>query len=274
MKNQEKKLKKQLKESRKNVKMLKKLINESDKPMEFNRWYEVRMGDFDFIIFTGDERFLAISNDELHIVDESISVEDYLAEYSMYSYNLVGDDVVLYILSEIALRKGYKAGVKCIFGSEKGVRELKSNTFLIDDGVLVSLWEGELGDDGELLGDLIMNNGIWAEIVKSENDTNGVEKLIKDELTKVDAELERQERISILNEVKSNKQLRVNLDVELQRLKSLDNSRERSLAITKLQECIMWLGMDLKRLNEPNPYPDSYKPENSKIAPTADGMKM
>lgn len=75
-------------------------------------------------------------------------------------------------------------------------------------------------------------------------------------------------------DIKSNKQLRVNLDNELQILKSLSRSRERSLSITKLQETIMWLGMDLKRLNEPNPYPDSYNPNNSKIAPTADGMKM
>jgi hypothetical protein len=74
--------------------------------------------------------------------------------------------------------------------------------------------------------------------------------------------------------VKCNKQLRVSLDAELQKLKKLNGSRERSLTITKLQEAIMWLGMDLKRLNEPNPYPDSYKPENDKIAPTADGMKM
>ena len=74
--------------------------------------------------------------------------------------------------------------------------------------------------------------------------------------------------------VKCNKQLRVSLDTQLQNLKKLSRSRERSLAITKLQESIMWLGMDLKRLNEPNPYPDSYKPENAKIAPTADGMKM
>ena len=74
--------------------------------------------------------------------------------------------------------------------------------------------------------------------------------------------------------VKCNKQLRVSLDAELQKLKKLSGSRERSLTITKLQEAIMWLGMDLKRLNEPNPYPDSYKPENAKIAPTADRMKM
>lgn len=60
----------------------------------------------------------------------------------------------------------------------------------------------------------------------------------------------------------------------LQTLKDLPKSRERSLAITKLQEAIMWLGMDLKRLNEDNPYPDSYDPTNTKIAPTADNLKL
>lgn len=76
------------------------------------------------------------------------------------------------------------------------------------------------------------------------------------------------------DEIKSNKQLRVDLDKHLQKLKELPKSRERSLSITKLQEAIMWLGMDLKRLNETNPYPDSYKPENDKVAPTADGLKL
>ena len=75
-------------------------------------------------------------------------------------------------------------------------------------------------------------------------------------------------------DIKSNKQLRKNLDVELQTLKELPRSRERSISITKLQEAIMWLGMDLKRLNEPNPYPDSYNPSNTKIAPTADNLKL
>lgn len=75
-------------------------------------------------------------------------------------------------------------------------------------------------------------------------------------------------------DIKSNKSLRVDLDKNLQNLKLCPRSRERSLAITKLQESIMWLGMDLKRLNEPNPYPDSYNPENTNIADTADGLKL
>jgi hypothetical protein len=58
-------------------------------------------------------------------------------------------------------------------------------------------------------------------------------------------------------------------------------SRERSIAVTKIQEAIMWLGMDLKAINEEspsdetaNPYPQSYNPESPVIEPTADGLKL
>ena len=57
-------------------------------------------------------------------------------------------------------------------------------------------------------------------------------------------------------------------------------SRERSLAITKLQEAVMWLGMDLKAINDEtpgaveNPYPNSKDPSNTRIDPTADGLKL
>ena len=75
----------------------------------------------------------------------------------------------------------------------------------------------------------------------------------------------------------ADKKLRVSLDATLQELKELNDingSRERSIAITKIQEAIMWLGMDLKRLNEPNPYPNSYNPSNTIIEPTADGLSL
>jgi hypothetical protein len=71
------------------------------------------------------------------------------------------------------------------------------------------------------------------------------------------------------------KQLRKDLDVQLQVLKnSIRKSRNRSLAITHLEDTIMRLGMDLKELNEPNPYPSSYDPSSPKIEPTADGLKL
>ena len=79
-----------------------------------------------------------------------------------------------------------------------------------------------------------------------------------------------------LDQVKQDKMLRVNLDDQLQILKQLPPSRERALAITKLQESIMWLGMDLKRLGNPNPnpYPHSYDPTSKVVDPTSEGLKL
>ena len=70
-------------------------------------------------------------------------------------------------------------------------------------------------------------------------------------------------------------QLRKDLDEKIQEVKNLPPSRERSICITKLQEAVMWLGMDLKRLNAENPYPSSKDPSTGdKIEPTADGLKF
>lgn len=76
-------------------------------------------------------------------------------------------------------------------------------------------------------------------------------------------------------EIRESKSFRQDLDGILQRIKeSGRKSRERSLAVTKLQEAIMWLGMDLKDLGTPTPYPNSYNPENTIVDPTADGLKL
>lgn len=77
------------------------------------------------------------------------------------------------------------------------------------------------------------------------------------------------------NEVVSNKKLRQDIDQLIQEVKNLPSSRERSISITKLQEAVMWLGMDLKRLGEANPYPSSKDPSTGTvIEPTADGLKF
>ena len=76
-------------------------------------------------------------------------------------------------------------------------------------------------------------------------------------------------------EIIANKRLRQEIDAKIQEVKALPSSRERAISITKLQEAVMWLGMDLKRLNEPNPYPSSKDPSTGTIIePTADGLKL
>lgn len=79
----------------------------------------------------------------------------------------------------------------------------------------------------------------------------------------------------MIDEIIADKAFRKTIDAIIQEVKDLPASRERSLAITKLQEAVMWLGMDLKRLGTPNPYPSSKDPSTgSRIDPTADGLKL
>ena len=76
-------------------------------------------------------------------------------------------------------------------------------------------------------------------------------------------------------EIPKVKQLRKDIDDVIQRVKALDGCREVSICITKLQEAVMWLGMDLKRIGDTNPYPNSKDPSTgTKIDPTADNLKF
>ena len=78
-----------------------------------------------------------------------------------------------------------------------------------------------------------------------------------------------------MTEIQKIKQLRQDIDLIIQRIKELEKSRETSLSITKLQEGVMWLGMELKRRNDINPYPSSKDPSTGdRIEPTADNLKL
>ena len=76
-------------------------------------------------------------------------------------------------------------------------------------------------------------------------------------------------------EIPKVKQLRKDIDDVIQRVKALDGCREVSICITKLQEAVMWLGIDLKRIGDINSYPNSKDPSTgTKIDPTADNLKF
>jgi hypothetical protein len=76
-------------------------------------------------------------------------------------------------------------------------------------------------------------------------------------------------------EIRFTKLCRQEIDVIIQAIKgSKRKSAERSTAIRKATEAVMWLGMDLKDIGTENPYPESKNPANTKIEPTADGLKL
>ena len=71
------------------------------------------------------------------------------------------------------------------------------------------------------------------------------------------------------------KELRQLGDHLVQAVKELFESHEVCTSIDKFLEGIMWLGMELKRINEPNPYPNSKDPGTGDVIDkTADNLKM
>lgn len=75
------------------------------------------------------------------------------------------------------------------------------------------------------------------------------------------------------NEIIAIKQKRKDIDSIIDEIRNLSPCRETSICITKLQEAVMWLGMDLKRFNEPNPYPNSKDPNTGIVIDlTADDL--
>lgn len=90
--------------------------------------------------------------------------------------------------------------------------------------------------------------------------------------------------------VKMAKETRQELDAVLQnmkqRRKQLIASRatecedhgeaiaQATIAIRDAESAIMRMGMVLKNVGNPNPYPESYNPDSPKVEPTADGLKL
>jgi hypothetical protein len=74
------------------------------------------------------------------------------------------------------------------------------------------------------------------------------------------------------NEIIISKQIRVDIDDIIRRVKNMPVSAESHMSLIKLQEAVMWMGMNLKRLGNPNPYPNSRNTNNEKVDKTADGL--
>lgn len=71
------------------------------------------------------------------------------------------------------------------------------------------------------------------------------------------------------------KQCRKEIDSLIQEVRLIGNSNPVEYSLKALTEGCMWLGMELKRLNEPDPYPSSKDPSTGDtIEQTADNLKL
>ena len=79
--------------------------------------------------------------------------------------------------------------------------------------------------------------------------------------------------MDIKREIPNIKQCRKDIYDVIESVRKLESCKEVEICIIIHQEACMWLGMDLKRLNDINPYPSSKDPSTgTKIEPTADNL--
>ena len=77
------------------------------------------------------------------------------------SYRLATEEEVKEALISEAIKRGYKKGVKCKFGTSKEIRTIETNKFFFDFNSNKLYLRHSSGDNA----DEIFRNGFWAEIV-------------------------------------------------------------------------------------------------------------
>lgn len=77
-------------------------------------------------------------------------------------------------------------------------------------------------------------------------------------------------------EIVKTKQFRKDIDGIVQSIQAeLTKGQTADIAVIKLKEAVMWLGLHLKELGATNPYPHSKDPSTGDIVDeTADGLKF
>lgn len=94
-------------------------------------------------------------------------------------------------------------------------------------------------------------------------------------IEKVDLDIYRSDRLRTLTaEIGDTKLMRKFLDMAIQKVKILQSTKATNLVITKIQEGVMWLGMHLKEIGTPDPYPTSRDNSDMTIHPVADNLKL
>ena len=132
--------------------------------------------------------------------------------------------------------------------------------------------------DGHTAGDVLDRLRSMRRILDRNEAVEGAKKNVAERFVALDVTNIFEELKAALSNgvVGESKACRKALDEVIQYLRNSERqSRERSLSITKIQEAIMWLLMDLNDIGAtPNPYPESYNSDSPVIEPTADGLKM
>ena len=125
-----------------------------EKELEVGKWY---ISEYYLVYYLGNYKCncIELSNGEwIENVYHSLSGH-------LKSYRLATEEEVKEALINESIKRGYKKGVKCAFGTDKYVRFLETNKFNFDLKYNMLSIKDKNGN-----ADIIFKNGKWAEIIK------------------------------------------------------------------------------------------------------------
>ena len=134
---------------------LKKWLPEAfETKLEVGKWY---ISEHYLVYYLGNYKCNCIelsTGEWIENVDHSLSGH-------LKSYRLATEEEVVKALINEAIKRGYKKGVKCKFGTSKEIRTIETNKFFFDFNSNKLYLRHSSGDNA----DEIFRNGFWAEIV-------------------------------------------------------------------------------------------------------------
>lgn len=145
----------QLAEKKHAKELLKEFIPEAfENELEFGKWY---ISKHYLVYYLGNYKCNCIKlSDGEWIENVYHSLSGHLK-----SYRLATEEEVVKALINEAIKRGYKKGVKCKFGTSKEIRTIETNKFFFDFNSNKLYLRHSSGDNA----DEIFRNGFWAEIV-------------------------------------------------------------------------------------------------------------
>ena len=145
----------QLAEKKHAKKLLQEFIPEAfENKLEVGKWY---ISEYYLVHYLGNYKCNCIELSDGEWFD---NIHHSLSGH-LKSYRLATEEEVKEATINEAIKRGYKKGVKCKFGTSKEIRTIETNKFFFDFNLNKLYLRHSSGDNA----DEIFRNGFWAEIV-------------------------------------------------------------------------------------------------------------
>ena len=129
--------------------------------LEVGKWYKSKYNKTKILFFTKKETCSSDMGYGFNYLGIYKEKNFNLFGSATYDFELATEEEVKEALINEAIKRGYKKGVKCKFGTSKEIRTIETNNFFFEFNSNKLYLRHSSGDNA----DEIFRNGFWAEIV-------------------------------------------------------------------------------------------------------------